>query len=447
MAYFECNLPMTAPDYVTPSKKAELTQLLQQIHARMKKLDEALEKSGMPGEQFAAGAKLIFDCETETGEPLLDSYDSETLAAQVKAIASNMKYEPREEWDNTIVLVDTAFLRTDEWEAVRRIGIGGSDAAVALGISPYRTEQELYHDKIGTEFKIPDTDTGKQFIFDYGHKVEPLVISEFCRRTGAKVIPETRMFAKKGMPYITANIDAIVRMLDGRIFVFEAKTTTFFNKDAWAENKVPPQYVPQCRQYMSVLDDPKIQGTYIGCIYGNTPNDFVCSYILRDFDAEDEQLEAEEVFWHNHILARREPDLSGEPEKDIELIRKKSGYADKDMKPIDIEPDSKGAIDDYLALDEERKMLEKKASNIKERQRQISIELIEQLGKATKGIFPKDEKTFFEVSYAPRSSEKVDKDLLRLAFPDAYNAAVTKIQESSRVFSIKIKNVKAKETA
>ena len=75
-----------------------------------------------------------------------------------------------------------------------------------------------FHTLIPEELEIENKEDkkGKEFIFSYGHKVESLVIETFCNITGAKVIPETRMFRKKSMPYITANIDAIVEMPDGR---------------------------------------------------------------------------------------------------------------------------------------------------------------------------------------------------------------------------------------
>ena len=47
------------------------------------------------------------------------------------------------------VFVETANLTEVEWLAWRRKGVGGSDVAAALGLSPYRTARELYYDKIG----------------------------------------------------------------------------------------------------------------------------------------------------------------------------------------------------------------------------------------------------------------------------------------------------------
>lgn len=41
-------------------------------------------------------------------------------------------------------LVDTKGLAREDWLAVRRTGIGGSDAAAAVGLSPYMSQLELW---------------------------------------------------------------------------------------------------------------------------------------------------------------------------------------------------------------------------------------------------------------------------------------------------------------
>ena len=47
-----------------------------------------------------------------------------------------------------LVLVDTENLPEDEWLEWRRRGIGGSDAAAILGVSPFATARDLYYDKL-----------------------------------------------------------------------------------------------------------------------------------------------------------------------------------------------------------------------------------------------------------------------------------------------------------
>lgn len=59
-------------------------------------------------------------------------------------MALDLNYKP-------VAFVDTSTLTEDEWLAWRKKGIGGSDVAAALHMSPYKTAQELYFDKIGVE--------------------------------------------------------------------------------------------------------------------------------------------------------------------------------------------------------------------------------------------------------------------------------------------------------
>ncbi len=46
------------------------------------------------------------------------------------------------------ILVSTEDLPREQWLEYRRKGIGGSDAAAVLGISPFRTGRDLYYDKL-----------------------------------------------------------------------------------------------------------------------------------------------------------------------------------------------------------------------------------------------------------------------------------------------------------
>ena len=46
------------------------------------------------------------------------------------------------------VLVSTEGLPEKDWLEYRRRGIGGSDAAAILGISPFATARDLYYDKL-----------------------------------------------------------------------------------------------------------------------------------------------------------------------------------------------------------------------------------------------------------------------------------------------------------
>lgn len=45
--------------------------------------------------------------------------------------------------------ISTVGMTRMEWLEQRRNGIGGSDAAVIVGLNPYRSRLELYADKLG----------------------------------------------------------------------------------------------------------------------------------------------------------------------------------------------------------------------------------------------------------------------------------------------------------
>ena len=65
------------------------------------------------------------------------------------------------------VLVSTENLTEQEWLAYRRRGIGGSDVAAILGISPFRTARDLYDDKLNIASAADDA--GNWVALEMGH--------------------------------------------------------------------------------------------------------------------------------------------------------------------------------------------------------------------------------------------------------------------------------------
>ena len=56
----------------------------------------------------------------------------------------NLNYQPE-------VVVVTENLSREDWLNYRRLGIGGSDCAAIMGVSPFCTKRDLYYDKIGVK--------------------------------------------------------------------------------------------------------------------------------------------------------------------------------------------------------------------------------------------------------------------------------------------------------
>lgn len=57
-----------------------------------------------------------------------------------------------------IEVVDTSGLSEEDWLGYRRQGIGGSDVAAIMGVSPFATLRDLYNDKCGNPDVIQTED-------------------------------------------------------------------------------------------------------------------------------------------------------------------------------------------------------------------------------------------------------------------------------------------------
>ena len=329
--YFECNIDPNIPKYYHPAIYQKLVDTVALIHERTSKLNMALDDCVLKGcktrgATFQRIAKVIFNFSNEK----FDEMTPAELAEAVDILYDGHDAEERIEWPNAVVAFDTAFVTTKDWEALRHIGIGGSDSSVLMGVNPYQTEEGLWYEKLGYPEMV--SEEGKQAIFDRGHFLEDKVIETFCRLVGAHRIPESRMFRSKDYPNTTANIDGILRMPSGALAIFEAKTAARGKEGEWMGSKIPPNYVTQCHQYMAVLNDDRIEGTYIGMIpvadmtldgtyIASAYNeDFFHHFIERDKDYEEEILENEKAFWDTYVVNGVKPDKSLDPALDKQTM-------------------------------------------------------------------------------------------------------------------------------
>lgn len=112
-------------------------------------------------------------------------------------MALDLNYKP-------IALVDTSTLTEEEWLAWRKKGIGGSDVAAALHLSPYKTARDLYFDKIGVEPTVEQPD--KSITFAIGHLLEDVVAQIFSKKTGFTVYRDQTMYQHPLFPFLLADV-------------------------------------------------------------------------------------------------------------------------------------------------------------------------------------------------------------------------------------------------
>ena len=147
------------------------------------------------------------------------------------------------------ILVGTEGLPREQWLEYRRKGIGGSDAAAVLGISPFRTGRDLYYDKLN----IVTADDAENWVqLEVGTLLEPLVAKIFAHKTGYKIYRRPFMFQHPLYPWMLADLDYMVELPDGTTAILEIKTTNYNAKDNWwynSEEIVPIYYESQGRHY------------------------------------------------------------------------------------------------------------------------------------------------------------------------------------------------------
>ena len=186
------------------------------------------------------------------------------------------------------VLVDTKDLPESDWLEYRRRGIGGSDAASILGVSPFRTARDLYYDKLKiVTYEDPEDNWVQKKM---GHLLEDLVAEIFHVRTGYHIYQVKKMFYHPLYPFMLADVDYFITMPNGETAILEIKTTNYNATDHWWRDgveAVPVNYEIQGRHYMAVIN---VDHVFFCCLYGNSENETIIRHITRDRDYEEEQI-------------------------------------------------------------------------------------------------------------------------------------------------------------
>lgn len=339
-----------------------------------------------------------------------------------------MDYQP-------LVLVETSNLPRDEWLSYRRRGIGGSDAAAVLGISPFQTGRDLYYDKLGI---VTANDEENWVAKRAGSLLEPLVAEIFEYRTGLKVQRRPFMYYHPLYPWMLADLDYVVELPNGGFAILECKTTNIFGKDLWQYNGqdiVPLHYETQGRHYMAVTN---LNRVYFCCYYTNSAEDAIIRCIDRDWSYEQELIMLEEDFWANHVKAQvLPPYIEDNGDLILQSIKRRYGPADSDAPPLLLEQSLSGTILHYIDLREQKSKLSEKAKKIDNEMKRLKGLIVDQMGEcciATCSGRDSDYTVTYKPSYETAISKK-NLERLKSLHPDIYQEYAEKSE--IRRFSIK----------
>lgn len=430
---------------------------IETLKARVAFLNTCHDCSSLPGHVFAAALKMLQERSALDVESFWDTMQREFTPAEVSemadALAPNVADEPeRLDFPNAIALVDCRFVSTLEWQHLRRYSIGGSEAAVVIGkvdengdqidgytqLSKFQTRRGLFYEKQATFKEVPNAPQ-KQQIFDYGHAVEPFVIQKAAKKLGAKQYPEYRMFAHKDYPFITCNPDGILIFPDGSLCLFEAKTATHHKKDDWKQG-IPDYYIPQPRQYMEVLDDPRIAGGYIGCCFGAHDSDWIMHEYQRDWLLGKKQIEIEAKFWQDYIAVGILPPLCGNADLDMPVVY---GYSNApavsgnmivSRTAATLPSDCESMFVEYQNLESQRKTLSSAMTSAYNYEKDLKNAIARQVPEGLT-VIKKPNEVSYRVSFKKSTVEQVSMAALQQARPvvAVYCAAFAAAMEDEKL--------------
>lgn len=202
----------------------------------------------------------------------------------------------------------------EEWLNNRKKGLGGSDSSIILGISPFKTNIDLWLEK--TEQKEPEDISDDEKV-KYGHDAEDSIRNLFMLDH-----PEYELFHDEFMilrsnkyPFLQASLDGeLTDTNTGEHGILEIKTTEIMNKqmlDEW-KNGIPNHYYTQCLHYLIVTGYEFVWlRAKLKFVWDSNYQEIRDYYFTRAEVIEDIKylFEKEEKFWNENIMKGVRPGL------------------------------------------------------------------------------------------------------------------------------------------
>jgi putative phage-type endonuclease len=307
------------------------------------------------------------------------------------------------------VIANTKDMSRADWLAIRSKYIGGSDAAVVLGLSKWKTPFELYLEKTG---QVEPQEIDNDAIY-FGNALEDFVAKEFERRSGKKVRRKNQMLQHDNYDFMMANLD---RVIVGENALLECKTTSAYNAKDWEGDEVPTNYLVQVNHYLAVTGYEK---AYIAVLIGGQK--FVWKEIERDEELITLIIEALQRYWEFHIKGNNPPALDGTSAAE-KYLKERFAKGNPEL-IVDLTAEQNESIKEYLSLEQTIKQLQEQAKAIKHD--------IQNTMQEAETAISKD----FTTTWKTVKSNRVDSKALKTKFPDVYEQV--KKESISRRFDIK----------
>jgi putative phage-type endonuclease len=327
-------------------------------------------------------------------------------------------------YGQAIRLASTTALTREQWLDIRQLGIGSSDAAVAVGLSPYKCPLTLWLEK--TARKAPEDISQKEAVL-WGVELEPVLAQVYAKRTGYKVRRVNAVLQHPERTFMLANLDReVVGHPDGP-GILEIKTASYHSAPQWEEG-VPVAYQCQVLHQLAVTGHAWAE---VAVLIGG--QDFRIYRIERDEEKIGDLIRREAQFWQQVRQDwQPEPDGSSDAAAALSWL-----FPRDDGQTVDLSdsPEFNQLFGELLHLREHKEGVELRESQIKQR-------LQATLGAATAGLFADGKITW------KRSKDRLAPDLDRLGqdHPDLLSHYVKPVPGSRR-FTIQATHAGRRQTS
>jgi len=315
-------------------------------------------------------------------------------------------------------LISTKELPREDWLAVRKQGIGSSDAAAAVGLNPYKSQLELWLEKTGRDAGMPKIDFLDEDSPTYwGNVLEPIVAWHYSKRTKHKVrrINAVLQHPDPDLPWMLANIDREVIGADD-VQILECKTAGINGARLWAEGV--PEYVQL--QVMHQLAVTGKQAADVAVLLGGQTLEI--HRIERDEQMIARLIELERRFWQ-YIETDTPPPADGTASAEAAL---RCLYPEDNGQVVDFSGHA-GLSAAFIEL----KALRQSIADKEKREAELKQMLQQAMGEASRAEFASGYVTW------RKAKDSVDLDVAQLLKDKPYlQARYPKHKEGSRRFLI-----------
>lgn len=190
-------------------------------------------------------------------------------------------------------------------------GIGGSDIAAIVGLSPWKGPADVFARIIHGE------DHKEGVRLRLGNLAEPEIIKDYCERHSLSPdkIERNVEIERADKPFMRGELDGLLRGNHG----IECKLVGFRQADRWGEDgsdHIPDEYLCQVAWYTMLADVPfmRIAAWFDG---GGDYREFQYD---RNSELEAGLVDAAERFWVDHVLTGTPPSLTNASAESIRRI-------------------------------------------------------------------------------------------------------------------------------